>query len=59
MASPIPRGIAETGGMGLTKHQARVLAELQPDATPIQVWQYPMSWESKKGITLTAGVLVS
>lgn len=46
-----PQVWAETGGMGLAKHQALVFVELKPGTHPVWVHQYPMSQDAWKGIT--------
>ena len=49
--------------MGLAKQRAPIIVELKASATPVRVWQYPMSQEARQGITpqvqslIDAGVL--
>ena len=49
--------------MGLAKQRPPIIVELKASATPVRVWQYPMSQEARQGITphvqslIDAGVL--
>ena len=58
-----PQAWAETAGMGLAKQRPPIIVELKASATPVRVWQYPMSQEARQGITphvqslIDAGVL--
>ena len=59
-----PRAWAETGGMGMAVRVPPGVMGLKMDATPIRVWQYPMSCEARDGIRpyiqrlLQQGILV-
>ena len=37
--------------MGLAKQRPPIIVELKASATPVRVWQYPMSQEAWQGIT--------
>jgi hypothetical protein len=45
-----PRAWRETWGMGMAVRVPPVVVGLKTDATPIGVWQYPMSLEARDGV---------
>lgn len=46
-----PEAWAETGGLGLAKHQPAIFVEVKPGTDPVRVRQYPMPLEAREGIT--------